>query len=233
MLLRAAGCYAPEPQLGGACGPSGECPSGQVCDPGSSRCVTPGTLRDAAPPDVADAVRDGPAIDADPSIGCADGEREAFVDRGVFPAIAGCAATWPAERSLRADAAAPCGDDLATCGTPASACATGWHLCARSGAVSELQGVTAQQCREAAATGRFVAAISHCASTTECVYAPVRPCLDSGFCSEPVCCGAGCSTGAGCPDGVYAGATLIHNDVGFGCNALTSSDGDGVLCCAD
>ena len=46
-----------------------------------------------------DARRDDAFVDP---IGCADGQREGFVDMTKFPSIAGCAATWLARPSMRA-----------------------------------------------------------------------------------------------------------------------------------
>ncbi len=66
------------------------------------------------------------------AIGCADGQREAFVDRATYPRIAGCLASWPGAMSLRAGRASKaCGDDApgGGCASPADACAPGWHVC--------------------------------------------------------------------------------------------------------
>jgi hypothetical protein len=52
-----AACYAPAAQEGAPCGPGGECPSGQQCDPASLRC-----MRMIAPPQ--DALPDAEIVDA-------------------------------------------------------------------------------------------------------------------------------------------------------------------------
>lgn len=72
---------------------------------------------------------------ADPT-GCADGEREGFVDRMRYPRIAGCSGAWsvPGVRSTLAPACnRAAGDDGArTDGagcSPADICSSGWHVC--------------------------------------------------------------------------------------------------------
>src|SRR5262245_32454074 len=75
----------------------------------------------------------------DPAVvGCADGQREAFVDVGSHPRIAGCIASWDGAKSLRASqTGARCGDDQGPCAAPADACAPGWRICASNGAVAD------------------------------------------------------------------------------------------------
>lgn len=238
VLVAMVGCYSPTATIGLPCAANGACPSGQTCDPRTDRCVVPGSTPDDARPIDTTVVIDGtPTDDASPDAapnlsGCADGQREAFMDLVKFPAIAGCAARWAGSPSMRTPATgAACGDDLGACAVPASACATGWHLCGASGAIAELAAVNVDDCH-AAAPGRFIAAISHCANNVDtCVYDSTLPCYDSGWCSEPVCCGAGCSQGAGCMDGVWAAGTRISADDSIGCGALPSATDLGVLCC--
>ena len=170
-------------------------------------------------------------------VGCADGQREAFVDALQFPTIAGCIAEWNGRTSLRAPRTQrACGDDSGPCGTPEDACASGWHLCGDRGAVADLLRVTPEQC-EHAGGGRFVAAISHCKTQNGCEYAPARTanyaCFESGWCSEPVCCGNDCGEFGACTDGVWQGKTHIPLGMDQGCGAIGSSRARGVLCCKD
>ncbi len=72
-----------------------------------------------------------------PSIGCADGAREGFVDVATYPQIAACSGAW-AQPGLTPDGVAPTcgragGDDGAKpegagCSS-ADLCAEGWHVC--------------------------------------------------------------------------------------------------------
>jgi len=170
-------------------------------------------------------------------VGCADGQREAFVDEVRFPTIAGCIAEWHGRTSLRAPRTQrACGDDLGPCSAPEDACAPGWHLCGDRGAVADLLRVTPEQC-EHAGGGRFVAAISHCKTQSGCEYAPARTanyqCFESGWCSEPVCCGNDCGEFGACTDGVWQGKTHIPRGTDQGCGAIGSSRARGVLCCKD
>jgi hypothetical protein len=168
-------------------------------------------------------------------IGCADGQREAFVDRGAYPKIAGCLATWPGALSLRATRAGkPCGDDAGGCTSPADACGPGWHVCAADGAVADLKQISPDQCAHAGG-GRFSAGMSHCTAQVDCKYdaAPGAsyPCFASGWCSEPVCCGDDCGDFGSCRDGVWPGATHIAQGTDQGCAASTSRRAGGILCC--
>jgi hypothetical protein len=169
-------------------------------------------------------------------VGCADGQREAFIDAAAFPTIAGCIAEWDGRVGLRAarTQGGGCGDDLGPCGAPEDACAAGWHLCGDTGAVADLLRVTPEQCAQAGG-GRFVAALSHCKTQSGCNYEPAQTanyaCFDSGWCSEPVCCGNDCGQFGVCRDGVWKGATHIPVGTDQGCGAIGSSRARGVLCC--
>lgn len=179
-------------------------------------------------------VHQGPP--GDPAVkGCADGQREAFVEDAAFPNIAGCLAEWQGNQSMRAPGSGVvCGDDARNCGAPADACASGWHLCGASGSVQELRNVTAEQC-SGAGGGRFSAAISHCLSQEGCEVdrAPsaTYECFASGWCSEPVCCGEDCGDFGACRDGVWPGATHIPVGMDQGCGAVAALRAGGVLCC--
>jgi len=243
ILAALVGCYQPNAVTGAPCDPDGACPSGQVCTDG--RCRLPGEVVVDTPPDtVVDASVDGPplltdaALDAPPPdapdvIGCADGTREGFASRAMFPAIAGCAAQWSAAKDLRAaPTGATCGN-ATPCAVPADACAPGWHLCGLAGDPSELSARAAvDACTSAGGTSvdtAFVAAISHCAGF--CMYTPPLPCRPAMACSEPVCCGAGCRMDNICRSGVYLDATNVGGVVTNGCGAMLATDITGVLCC--
>ena len=125
-----------------------------------------------------------------------------------------------------------CGDDLGPCLAPESACADGWHICGTSGSIGELSGLDVGECHTV--PGQFVAAMSHCTNNAAtCDYAAILPCFESGFCSEPVCCGVGCYASPGCPSGVWLNATWIHANNGDGCNSFAAGTSTGVLCCVN
>lgn len=168
-------------------------------------------------------------------VGCADGQREAFVDNATFPNIAGCIASWDGAKSLRAPTTgAACGDDGAACSVPADACAPGWHVCASTGRIAELRQVTGQQCEQAGG-GRFSAGASHCQTQDGCQYDTTAnanySCFESGWCSEPVCCGSDCGEFGACTGGVWENLTHIPVGTDQGCAASTSQRAGGVLCC--
>lgn len=175
-------------------------------------------------------------VKGDPAaIGCADGQREAFVDPAAYPRIAGCLASWEGAMSLRAEATgAACGDDAGACAAPADACAPGWRVCGSTGAVADLQQVSADQC-EGAGGGRFSAGLSHCETQEGCVYdngpEGSYECFAQGWCSEPVCCGGDCGDFGSCTDGIWPGKTHIAIGTDQGCGASTSRRAGGLLCC--
>ena len=234
-LVLIVGCYSPTAPVGLPCAANRACPTGQTCDPRTSSCVFPGAPTDDAANDarvINDARTDAVPPDSPNLSGCSDGEREAFTNITDYPRIAGCAASWQGTPSMRAPAeGAACGDDLGACAVPASACELGWHVCATSGAFTELTAISAEACHGAAATGRFLAASSHCTSTSACQYAAILPCFEAGFCSEPVCCGPDCYPSPGCPDGVWSAGTWTSAPASEGCGAQPSAQGLGVLCC--
>jgi hypothetical protein len=170
-------------------------------------------------------------------IGCADGQREAFVDPSAFPRIAGCLGSWDGLASLRAPATGrACGDDLDACGAPADLCAPGWRVCGAGGRIADLTQVSADEC-ERAGGGRFSAAISHCETQSGCTY-DRRPngdydCFKSGWCSESVCCGGDCGQFGSCTDGVWPHKTHIAQGTDQGCGATSSRRAGGLLCCRD
>lgn len=176
-------------------------------------------------------------VPGDPAVvGCADGQREAFVDGAAFPTLAGCIGEWEGDANLRAPATgAACGDDAGRCAVPADVCATGWHVCGETGAIADLfDRTSAAQC-ETAGGGRFVAALSHCSTQEGCEYADPKSgsyqCFAQGWCSEPVCCGSDCGQLGACPSGIWEGRTHIPVGTDQGCGSIGSSRARGVLCC--
>ena len=72
-----------------------------------------------------------------PSVGCADGTREGFVDQKAYPQIAACAGAWD-QPGITPDAVVPtCGRQGGNDGAKANGqgcaapdlCADGWHIC--------------------------------------------------------------------------------------------------------
>ena len=175
-------------------------------------------------------------------VGCADGQREGLLDTRAYPRIAACMGTWSGAKSLRdAPTGRGCGDGLGPCASPADLCAPGWHICGKSGSLAELKQLSAQQCREAGAA-RFSAALSHCETQEGCTYDDPNTggdgdgryaCFESGWCSEPVCCGQACGELGACTDGVWPGATTIAQGTDQGCAQMTARRAGGVLCCQD
>lgn len=168
-------------------------------------------------------------------VGCADGQRELFVDAARFPGIAGCLGGWQGTKDMRARATGgACGDDSGECAVPADLCAPGWRLCGATGAIADLKQVTGEECATAGG-GRFSAALSHCETQSGCTY-DTRPdgdygCFKRGWCSETVCCGADCGALGACTDGVWPGKTHIAIGQDQGCGATSSRRAGGVLCC--
>jgi hypothetical protein len=167
-------------------------------------------------------------------IGCADGEREGFVDRDRFPNIASCVADWLGVANMRAPRSDEfCGDDLGQCNRPADACMRGWHICMTDGNSDDLsQHIEGGDCDGATGgQGAFAGASSHCSVRQDCGYDEPLPCFTNGYCSEAVCCGTDCAFGA-CADGVFEGQTPMIPGGGRGCGR-TGNNADGVICCRD
>ncbi len=172
-------------------------------------------------------------------IGCADGQREGFADIQRHRRIAGCLATWEGTKSLRDKPTnKACGDDnKVVCTVPADVCAPGWHVCGTNGKNDDLKThTTFKACNKESGPGKFIAAMSHGQTEELCPPAPsaetVFPCMDSGYCAEPVCCGDNCQFGK-CRDGVWKGQTRISLGKAEGCGSVTSERNGGVLCCYD
>ena len=171
-------------------------------------------------------------------IGCADSQREGFADLTRHKRIAGCLASWEGTKSLRdKPTGKACGDDKGTCTSPADACSKGWHVCGYQGKHEDLKRhTTANACNKEAGPGKFVAAMSHGQTEDLCPPPPtaetVFPCMDSGICSEPVCCGDACAFGK-CRDAIWRGQTKISLGKAEGCGSVTSERNGGILCCYD
>jgi hypothetical protein len=249
VLVAAGGCVVRASGQGGAAGgpesepppepehaaePVGEPPPEEASGDEGEAPVAVEELRDDSGRvyRVSQGARGEPAV-----VGCADGQREAFVSRSRFATIAGCLGSWRGTRSMRArPTGRVCGDDAGPCAVPADLCGPGWRVCGASGAIDDVRRVSAAQC-ERAGGGRFSAAISHCETQDGCVYDTRArgdyPCFDSGWCSETVCCGADCGDLGACQDGVWPGKTHIAQGVDQGCGATSSQRAGGVLCCRD
>jgi len=137
---------------------SGTSTAGSETTAGSSSADgTTGTDSGATTSDVADSTSAGTTSeDADSSdssdstgdsetVGCADGEREGFVDLDAYPDIAGCSGGWDVPGVLNTTEPAcdlGAGDDgpdpAGTGCTVADLCAAGWHVCATAGEVDDL-----------------------------------------------------------------------------------------------
>lgn len=171
-------------------------------------------------------------------IGCADGQREGFGDITRHKRIAGCIGSWEGTKSLRdKPTGKPCGDDKGVCLSPADVCSKGWHVCGYNGKHEDLKRhTTSNACNKEAGPGKFVAAMSHGQTEDLCPPPPTAetlfPCMDSGICSEPVCCGDACQSGK-CKDAVWKGQTKISLGKAEGCGSVTSERNGGVLCCFD
>jgi hypothetical protein len=172
----------------------------------------------------------------DEGCGCADGEREAYLDAAQWPDIAGCAGEWPDQPSLRDPATEGdvCGDDTGEpCRVPADLCGNGWRVCGVEMNIHQLRAALGggAGCTNAGA-GRWVVAASHCRDDgwPWCRTQDNPSCYPGGSCSEPICCGFDC-TSAGCNDSVFESATRIPASASNGCGEMPDSNVSGVLCC--
>jgi hypothetical protein len=170
-------------------------------------------------------------------IGCADGQREGFADIKKNPRIAGCVGKWKGTKSLRdKPTGKACGDDGEMCTVPADVCAAGWHVCGNTGEAKDIKDRVSVKACHGAGPGRFNAGMSHGQTDELCPPKPtpktIFPCTQSGYGSEPVCCGNGCKFGK-CRDGTWPGKTKISRGTSEGCGAVTSDANGGVMCCFD
>jgi len=187
---------------GGSCG---TCPEGQICADGASGAV----------------VATYQCLDI--STGCADGVREGFKDQKIYPTIASCAATWPAQSMRTTRTGALCGNNLGPCTVPEDACAPGWHLCMKNGWPGDLADrISGEDCNSPIAGNTTFVAGSQVVD-------------DNGKCTLPlpcntrsvICCGTGCDHGDYC---VWKDMSswVPYTD----CNNFGGSN-IGVLCCKD
>jgi hypothetical protein len=177
--------------------------------------------------------------------GCADGEREAFMQD---PGIAGCEGNWQGYADLAdAPSGVPCGDDFPVdlgrrmCTSPADLCDTrnGWHICGSTGNVQDITSRTDAGACYSAGYGRYSAAIDNCNEVLACD----KPNLGIQYqcsqfkqsCDAPFCCGSACTGNGTCDGGVFLGKTMsVPNLKSYeGCAHITDDQAGGVLCCYD
>ncbi|HEU5055479.1 MAG TPA: putative metal-binding motif-containing protein [Kofleriaceae bacterium] len=183
----------------------------------------------------------GTADDGLCAIGCADGEREGFVDVGAEPDIAGCSGGF-AVAGLLADAAPSCdrggGDDgPAPDGAGCAAtdlCGEGWHVCLTAGQVASAGG----DCAGATAEGDpalFFATRQSGPGSAECGagandlfgcgnlgLAPLASCAPLDRFSNDLCAALGAPWACGA-DGLNEASNVTKG----------GPQGGGVLCCRD
>ena len=100
--------------------------------------------KSCVPGQVVVAVKTFPPV-VNPEVGCADGEREGFLDEEVYPHIAGCSGAWDVPGITPDSVKQTCGgkggdDGELSQGTGCSApdlCADGWHICVTWAKVAE------------------------------------------------------------------------------------------------
>lgn len=174
-------------------------------------------------------------------IGCADGEREGFVDAAAEPNIAGCSGGF-AVAGLLADAAPACGriagddgevPDGAGCNAT-DLCGPGWHVCLTPGQVASAAGDCAGSTPQGApplffATRQSGPGSAGCGAGANDLFgcgslglAPLASCAPLDRFSNDLCAALGAPWSCGA-DGI--------NEA----NNVTKSgpDGGGVLCCRD
>ena len=181
-------------------------------------------------------------IGANLSRGCS-GSEGTRIDPGQN--VWACPATWAGEFDMRSlPTGAPC-NETTPCTVPSNACAVGFLPCGADGAVSMLQTISAPQCASAGTGSQyFVGGSSHADVTsgancytidsyplTGGIY-PHYGCTDSGWATQPVCCGPGCVSPT-CNSGVWPSATIVSpTPSSQGCGHQPAPpEGGGVLCC--
>jgi len=129
-------------------------------------------------------------------------------------------------------------------GSASALCPTGMHGCGINGDIEEVrQYVPASDCQSL--SGKYVAAIPHAISSMsgQCRLTNTVPskqkfldfgCPTSGWGSEPMCCGTGCSHRP-----PSCGGHIFQNDWAYcecganGCGNFPSSRANGIICCPD
>ena len=145
-------------------------------------------------------------------IGCADGEREGFVDTSTWPDIAACGGAWSVGGVVSELLTPTCdrqaGDDFANldgqgCNV-SDLCAEGWHVCASS---SEVDDRSSTGC-EGAATDPIEPAF----------YIARQSGTGCGQCATGTTTGGACNSPSSCLSGCEP-SVFLSNDV-FGCGNL-------------
>lgn len=177
-----------------ACSDYGIVPAGAYEKAGEDPVDTAGPIDSADPPqDTAEPPEDtsDPTVDetgdppdtgepdepADPSAGCADGEREGFLSWDAYPEIAACSGAWSVGGVTRDDLVTTCGQAAGDDGTnvegsgcsAADVCAAGWHVCDGHAEVEDKAG----SCGDAVPAGTpdkslFFAVSQHSISNSQC-----------------------------------------------------------------
>lgn len=217
--------------------PSGFVTDGTDCDDGDDR-AHPGAADGC---NGADDDCNGTPDDGACAAGCADGQREGFVDLAGEPGIAGCSGGF-AVAGLLADAPPACdraaGDDGAVPdGAGCSAtdlCAAGWHVCLTAGQVASATGDCAGSIPDGAANLFFATRQSgpgsaECGAGANDLFgcgnlgiAPAASCAPLDRFSNDLCAALGAPWTCGAD-----GADEANNV------SKPGPDGGGVLCCRD
>jgi hypothetical protein len=187
-------------------------------------------------------------------VGCADGQREGFLDIERFDDLAGCALTLSNPTSmLKQPTGVACGDDFPEappCRGPEDACAVGWHICLRDGKLGEIRSIiTAIECQLADelrdgsfSNLGFVAAGSLAYGSSDRVVCDNDVSAgDRVYCGDNsegkeclLCCGGACEfvTTSEFASGLWGPIETPVHQVDR-CDSLTLTAPIGVLCCKD
>ena len=212
--------------------PAGYVPEGGDCDDDDER-AHPGAddLCNGADDDCSGTADDGAC-----AIGCADGQREGFVDQAAFPDIAACDGGWSAGGVMGAPPAAcanAAGDDS---GNPAGQgcsagdiCSPGFHVCTSAAEVGAKGGCAGLGAIAAVfyACGQSGAGLGSCGLGANDVFgcgalgaAPALDCAPLDRFSSDLCTALGAPWNCG-PDNVNEAQNVVKQ----------APEGGGVLCC--
>jgi hypothetical protein len=163
-------------------------------------------------------------------VGCSDGTREGFKDKGKFTGIAGCQAQWPKQSMRTSSSLVACGNDLGPCLAPEDACAEGWHICMKNGWPGDLTDRTTRiQCRSAdSGDGPFLGASDFCNKHVAPLECGGAGWSGTNYYRRLACCGLQC------PVDNYTWSPYWTSDTPFwdvACNESSSQGNLGVLCC--